>query len=340
MSITVDEPSRLGSQPAAASAVCSAANAASSTRPRRATCASCASVRSKSPTTTTSIRATISRALDRARAAHAVALSGAAADRRRPGRRHARGLHAAGPSRQPGQACSACGTCGSRTTRSIRRSRSRTGRSRSPAPKRASSASTILSCASTGNLAGSVAAHAAKAGMRACIFIPGRPRASQDRRRRDLRADHHRRRRQLRRRQSPVQRDRRPVRQLGVRQHQPAPVLLGRLEDAGLRGCRAARLAAARPCRRADRQRLDVHQDPQGFRRAAEGRPGRAGHGQDDRRAGRGVFARRPGGARRHATTCARSSPTRSPRAWRSAIRPTATTRSRSSRRRAARSTR
>jgi threonine synthase len=32
---------------------------------------------------------------------------------------------------------------------------------------------TVLSCASTGNLAGSVAAHAAKAGMRACIFIPG-----------------------------------------------------------------------------------------------------------------------------------------------------------------------
>jgi len=30
----------------------------------------------------------------------------------------------------------------------------------------------ILSCASTGNLAGSVAAHAARAGMRACIFIP------------------------------------------------------------------------------------------------------------------------------------------------------------------------
>lgn len=29
-----------------------------------------------------------------------------------------------------------------------------------------------LACASTGNLAGSVAAHAAKAGMRACIFIP------------------------------------------------------------------------------------------------------------------------------------------------------------------------
>jgi len=30
----------------------------------------------------------------------------------------------------------------------------------------------VLSCASTGNLAGSIAAHAAKAGMRACIFIP------------------------------------------------------------------------------------------------------------------------------------------------------------------------
>src|SRR5438067_3902253 len=30
----------------------------------------------------------------------------------------------------------------------------------------------VLACASTGNLAGSVAAHAAKAGMRACIFVP------------------------------------------------------------------------------------------------------------------------------------------------------------------------
>jgi threonine synthase len=30
----------------------------------------------------------------------------------------------------------------------------------------------VLACASTGNLAGSVAAHAVKAGMRACIFIP------------------------------------------------------------------------------------------------------------------------------------------------------------------------
>jgi threonine synthase len=30
----------------------------------------------------------------------------------------------------------------------------------------------VLSCSSTGNLAGSVAAHAAKAGIRACIFIP------------------------------------------------------------------------------------------------------------------------------------------------------------------------
>jgi threonine synthase len=30
----------------------------------------------------------------------------------------------------------------------------------------------VLACASTGNLAGSVAAHAAKAGMKACIFIP------------------------------------------------------------------------------------------------------------------------------------------------------------------------
>jgi len=31
---------------------------------------------------------------------------------------------------------------------------------------------TVIACASTGNLAGSVAAHAAKAGLKACIFIP------------------------------------------------------------------------------------------------------------------------------------------------------------------------
>src|SRR5207245_11670933 len=30
----------------------------------------------------------------------------------------------------------------------------------------------VIACASTGNLAGSVAAHAAKAGLEACIFIP------------------------------------------------------------------------------------------------------------------------------------------------------------------------
>ena len=63
----------------------------------------------------------------------------------------------------------------------------------------------VLRCASTGNLAGSVAAHAAKAGMRACIFIPGDLEPAKVVAARGLRADHHCRRRQLRRRQSAVQ---------------------------------------------------------------------------------------------------------------------------------------
>ena len=56
--------------------------------------------------------------------------------------------------------------------------------------------------------------------------------------------------RQLRRRQPPVQRDRRQV-PLGVRQHQPPPVLHRRREDVRLRDRRAARLAPAAARRRA-----------------------------------------------------------------------------------------
>ena len=70
-------------------------------------------------------------------------------------------------------------------------------------------------------------------------------------------------------------------------------VLRRGLEDARVRDRRAARLAGARPRRRAGRERLAAHQDPQGLRRAAQGRPARRGA------AGAGVAARRRSGARR-----------------------------------------
>ena len=83
---------------------------------------------------------------------------------------------------------------------------------------------TTLACASTGNLANSVAAHAASAGLEAYVFIPQRPRARQDRRLRHLRRDAGRRRWQLRRRQPPLLGAGGQV-HVGVRQHQHAPVL-------------------------------------------------------------------------------------------------------------------
>ena len=66
--------------------------------------------------------------------------------------------------------------------------------------------------------------------------------------------------RQLRRRQPPLHRARRRARRLGVRQRQRAPVLRRGLQDARLRGRRAARLGAPGPRRRADRLRLAVHE--------------------------------------------------------------------------------
>ena len=49
---------------------------------------------------------------------------------------------------------------------------------------------------------------------------------------------------------------------LGLCEHQPAPLLLGGLQNPRLRGDRAARLAAPRPHRRSACLGLAVHQDP------------------------------------------------------------------------------
>ena len=61
---------------------------------------------------------------------------------------------------------------GSRTTPPTRPTRSRTASSRSPSPRRRSWASTTVACASTGNLANAVAAHAAAAGLESYVFVP------------------------------------------------------------------------------------------------------------------------------------------------------------------------
>ena len=156
----------------------------------------------------------------------------------------------------------------------------------------------------------------------------GRPRGAEDRRDGGLRHHADGRRRQLRRRQPALHGDRqRPP--LGLRQRQRAPLLQRGLEDARLRGRRAARLDAPRPLHRPDRLGLALHQDqprlPRPDRRPAwsrarlpvlERRPGRRLRPRGRRLRGRARL-RRAGPA-----------PTRSPRASRSATRPTASSRS------------
>ncbi len=95
---------------------------------------------------------------------------------------------------------------------------------------------------------------------------PVRPRGAEGARDGRLRHPSGRREGQLRRRQPSVHRAVRRAR-VGVREHQPAPVLRRGLEDARVRDRRAARLGAARPLRRADRLRLAVHENRARLRR-------------------------------------------------------------------------
>ena len=103
-----------------------------------------------------------------------------------------------------------------------------------------------VACASTGNLANAVAAHAAASGLDSYVFVPA------DLEEQKLLAtgvygtQAGRRHGELRRRQPPLHPALRDA-ALGVRQRQPAPLLLRGLEDARLRDRRAARLVAARP---------------------------------------------------------------------------------------------
>ena len=75
-----------------------------------------------------------------------------------------------GPTASPPSSGSA--RCGSRTTRGTRRTRSRTASSSVALSKALEFGFKVAACASTGNLANSVAAHAAHAGLRSYVFIP------------------------------------------------------------------------------------------------------------------------------------------------------------------------
>ena len=110
---------------------------------------------------------------------------------------------------------------------------------------------TTAACASTGNLATSVAAHAAVDRLAERDHHPGGPREVQDRHGGDLRRHRARRRGQLRRREPALRRTGRRAPRLGLRQHQRASLLRRGLEDTGLRDRRATRLAHARPGGRA-----------------------------------------------------------------------------------------
>ncbi len=102
------------------------------------------------------------------------------------------------------------------------------------------------------------------AGSRVLRVHPRGSRGAEDPRHGRLRHQSRGRAGQLRRRQPPVHGAVRGAR-LGVREHQPAPLLRRGLEDAGVRDRRAAGLGAARPLHRAGGLGLAVHEN----RRAA-----------------------------------------------------------------------
>ena len=131
-----------------------------------------------------------------------------------------------------------------------------------------------LSCSSTGNLAGAVAARAAAEGLEAAVFVPSRPRAGEARGRSRLRPPDLRRRRHVRPLLPPF--GRAVLRAaVGLRQRQPALVLRRGLEDARVRDRRAARLGDAGRRRDPDRLGGALPQGRPGLLGATRARPRR-----------------------------------------------------------------
>ena len=218
---------------------------ARATRSARATPAPSASARSRSPTTS----APVTREPIEAGPQQHLALRGAAARARRrcadipnlePGCTQL--VRADNLARELGHAA----RCGSRTTAATRRTRSRTAWSPSPLAAARELGFTTLACPSTGNLANAVAAAAARAGHP--LGRARSPPTSSSRRSSRPRC--------TAARWSPSRATTTTStgsrselageqRGLGVRQRQRPALLRRGLQDAGLRGRRAARLAAA-----------------------------------------------------------------------------------------------
>ena len=122
-----------------------------------------------------------------------------------------------------------------------------------------------VACASTGNLANAVAAHAAAAGLSSYVFVP----ADLEEQKLLATGVYGTRLVGVHGNYDDVNRlctELCEARPLGVRQRQPAALLLRGLEDACLRDRRAARLVAPRPGRLPDRLGLAVHEGGQGIR--------------------------------------------------------------------------
>ena len=128
----------------------------------------------------------------------------------------------------------------------------------------------VAACASTGNLANSVAAHAAHAGMASVVFIPKDLERGQ--------GGHHRRVRgtcrggggNLRRREPVVRRAGERASDVGVRERELAHLLRRGFEDPCLRGRRTARLAGSRSCRGTGGLGQPARQGRKGFRELHE----------------------------------------------------------------------
>ena len=127
----------------------------------------------------------------------------------------------------------------------------------------------VFACASTGNLANSVAAHAARLGLSCYVFIPDDLETGKVTGAAVSWTAHHRRARQLRRCEPAVHAGRRQVR-LGLCQHQPARVLRRRRQDLRVRDRRAARLALPAPRRLSGRRRNAAAANPEGVQELRE----------------------------------------------------------------------
>ena len=165
----------------------------------------------------------------------------------------------------------------------------------------------VVACASTGNLANAVAAHAAAAGLESYVFIP----ADLEEQKILATGVYGTKLVAVRGNYDDVNRlctELSAERDWAFVNVNVRPYYAEGSKTLGLRDRRAARLRAARPGRRADRLRLAVHEDRARLRRVARGRPRRGRPADDERRPGRGLLAGRARLRRRAGTSAARSS--------------------------------